>query len=282
MILTEQLTPTLRLALPAVAENIAVIRHALAGVAAEAGASKELIDDIKTAASEAATNGVQHAYPIESETGNLEVSAELRDRFFEVSIRDFGIGIQPRPLESDQPSLRVGLALIGALSDSFEVRGRQGEGTEIRLGFDLDRERVAAGVPEPAAAAHGDSTTLFTKAEPGGAAIGRVMEMLAARANMNLDRFSDIQLVSDLLAHWNNSATVDSQPLEIAIADGNEVLDIRIGPLEPGLGRRMLESGDLPGLGNALERVVDRVEITDVETVEGPAEILTLEIGASE
>jgi anti-sigma regulatory factor (Ser/Thr protein kinase) len=281
LILTDPVTPTLRLTLPAEPENIAVIRHALAGVAAEAGASKELIDDIKTAASEAATNSVLHAYPSEGETGILEVAAELHDRFFEVSIRDFGIGIQPRPIESGQPSLRVGLALIGALSDSFEVRGRQGEGTEIRLGFDLDRERVAAEEPEELPATK-DSTILFTKAEPGGAAIGRVMEMLAARANMNLDRFSDIQLVADLLAHWNNSATVDSQPLEIAIKDGVECLDIRIGPLEPGLGRRMLESGDLPGLGNALERVVDRVEITDVETVEGPAEILTLEIGASE
>ncbi len=282
MILTEPVTPTLRLTLPAVAENVAVVRQALAGVASEAGASKELIDDIKTAASEAATNGVLHAYPVEGETGALEVAAELRDRFFEVSIRDFGIGIQPRPLESDQPSLRVGLALIGALSDSFEVRGRQGEGTEIRLGFDLDRERVAAEEPEELPAIQGESTTLFTKAEPGGAAIGRVMEMLAARANMNLDRFADIQLVADLLAHWNNTATVDSQPLEIAINDGDECLDIRIGPLEPGVGRRMLESGELPGLGNALERVVDRVEITDVETVKGPAEILTLEIGASE
>jgi len=270
------------LRLPAAAENLGVIRRALAGVAKQSGAGEELVDDIRTAANEAATNAIAHAYPVEGGEGLLEVAAELEDRWLEVAVRDFGIGMQPRPLEPGQPSLRIGLALIGALSDSFEVTGHQGEGTEVRIGFDLDRSRALEHEPaeeEPERAYDLGETTISTRAGPGGGAIGGVMEMLAARSNLDLNQLSDIQLLADQLAAWNSASTVNSRSLEIAIIERDAFLDIRIGPLEPGMARRLLESSEIPGLGNTLERVSDKVEVKDIETSAGPAEYLNLEIG---
>jgi hypothetical protein len=64
----------------------------------------------------------------------------------------------------------------------------------------------------------------------------------------------------------------------VAITDGEGRVEIRIGPLEPGVGTRMLESNALPGLGNTLERITDRAEITRTDTDAGTGEYLVLEL----
>ncbi|MFN2611983.1 MAG: ATP-binding protein [Solirubrobacterales bacterium] len=276
-------TPTLRLTLPARAENIAVVRQALAGLAAELGAGPELIDDIKTAVSEAATNVVTHAYP-DDEQGPIEISADISGRNLEVLIRDAGVGMQPHPLDPDRPTLRVGLALIGALADSFEVSGEEGVGTEVRLSFDLYRDADGA-TNSAVVALHTDTDSPTTQivvraSEPGGAAIPKVLEMLVARAGLTLDQLSDAQLLGDFLSDWSASATIDSQPLELSIEDGDGCVELCIGPLDPGLGRQMLERSEVSGLGRTLDRLADRVEVDEVKTDGGPAEYLVLEIRA--
>lgn len=269
-------TPALRLALPANAENIAVIRQALGGMAAELGADPELIDDIKTAVSEAATNAVVHAYP-EGEGGPIEVLATARGSQFEVVVRDRGVGMQPRPLEPQEPSLRVGLALIGALADQVEIRGEQGAGTELKIGFDLERQDdplYEAGEPETVGV--GQTRIAIEGSETAGAAIPKVLELLAARSDLDLDRLGDAQLVGDFLS--SAASTIDSKPLEVSISELDNAIEIRVGPLEPGLGEKMLRSGDLPGYGNTLESVADRTEVTTQDTDKGPADFLILEI----
>ncbi len=272
--------PRFRLTLAAHPENIALIRHALAGLAAELGASNELIDDIKTAASEAATNAILHAYSDPNE-GPIEVSTNvIGGRLLEIVIRDRGIGMQPRPVTPDEPSLRVGLALIGALSDGFEIRGEEGEGTEVRIRFDLDRETRTTtnenGVRELA----GDEETHISVQgpDPGGAAIPKVLELVAARSNLSLDRLSDTQLLGDFLAHWTSRATVDAQPLEVTIKEAHGSVDVRIGPLEPGLAKKMLERSTLPGLGTTLEALAGNVSIEEAERAGERCEFLTLEV----
>lgn len=279
----KQMTPPmLRLSLPARPENIAVVRHALAGLAAELGGMPELVDDIKTAVSEAATNAIVHAYP-EGEEGALEVSARVNDgRRLEIVLRDRGIGMQPRPVSMEEPSLRVGLALIGAVADGFEVRGEQGEGTEVRITFDLDRDGDGDGVYGPTRdlpLPEREATHLAVNAtEPGSAAIPKVLELLAARANLSLDRLSDTQLLGDYLSYWSSRATADSMPLEVSIVDSDGAIDVRIGPLEQGRGREMLERGTLPGLGNTLERIAENIDIEEENSEKGPVEYLTLQV----
>ena len=48
--------------LPARAENVAVVRHALAGLAEEIGMDEAGIADLKTVVTEACMNVVAHAY----------------------------------------------------------------------------------------------------------------------------------------------------------------------------------------------------------------------------
>ena len=53
----------LQIRLPAKAENVAVVRHALAGLAEEIGMDEAGVADLKTVVTEACMNVVVHAYP---------------------------------------------------------------------------------------------------------------------------------------------------------------------------------------------------------------------------
>ena len=62
----------------------------------------------------------------------LEVDAWPEDGCLVVSVRDYGAGIRPLA-DVEHRSLRLGLPLIAALTDSFEVSGAPGQGTEVRM-----------------------------------------------------------------------------------------------------------------------------------------------------
>src|SRR5664279_4627703 len=125
----------LQMALPARAENVAVVRHALAGLGERLGMDDASVADLKTVVTEAAMNVVVHAYP-DGEVGLLSVDAVAEDAGLTVEVRDHGMGIRPRP-DIDRPSLRIGLTLIAALSSSFEISGGVGRGTVIRMHLPL-------------------------------------------------------------------------------------------------------------------------------------------------
>ena len=63
--------PAVRLELDSRPETLTLVRGVLAGVAELIGLDPELLDDLKTAVSEACNNVVMHAY--EGETGPLTV-----------------------------------------------------------------------------------------------------------------------------------------------------------------------------------------------------------------
>jgi anti-sigma regulatory factor (Ser/Thr protein kinase) len=63
----------LQITLPARTENVAVVRHALAGLAESLGMEDERIGDLKTIVTEACMNVVVHAY--RGEPGPLSVEA---------------------------------------------------------------------------------------------------------------------------------------------------------------------------------------------------------------
>ncbi len=145
--------PGLRMALPAKAENVAVVRHALAGLGERLGMDETSVADLKTVVTEAAMNVVVHAYPGE-EPGLLAVTAIPEDDGLMVEVRDHGQGIRPRP-DLDRPSLRIGLTLIAALSSSFEISGGAGRGTAIRMHLPLRAREDGAEAPAAAAGAPG-------------------------------------------------------------------------------------------------------------------------------
>ena len=80
---------------------------------------------------------VVHAY--EEDAGTLEVEMLADEAGLTIVVRDHGAGIQPRPARAEPPALGLGLPLIAALSDAFELRGSAGQGTEVRMTFSYAR-----------------------------------------------------------------------------------------------------------------------------------------------
>ena len=124
----------LQIKLPAKAENVAVVRHALAGLAEEIGMDEAGVADLKTVVTEASMNVVVHAYP--DGTGPLVVEAEPDTDGLTVKVSDSGAGISPQA-KSDRDSLKLGLSLIAALSSSFSISGGLDRGTEVMMRLPL-------------------------------------------------------------------------------------------------------------------------------------------------
>ena len=130
--------PVVRLELPARPEGVGVVRQALVGVADGLAIEASVLADAKMAVTEACTNAVVHAY--DDGSGKLEVDMLADEEALTVVVRDRGAGIQPRPNRAGSTALGLGLPLIAALSDAFEVRGGPGAGTEVRMTFRYERE----------------------------------------------------------------------------------------------------------------------------------------------
>jgi serine/threonine-protein kinase RsbW len=129
--------PDVRLTLPARPEG--VVRQALAGMADALAFDAAVVADMKMAISEACTNVVVHAY--EEEDGLLEVEMSADDTGLTIRVRDHGSGIRPRgERRGEAPALGLGLPLIAALSDAYELTGTAGRGTEVKMKFEYARE----------------------------------------------------------------------------------------------------------------------------------------------
>jgi len=133
--------PDLELSLPARAENVAVVRHVLGGLADACNVPDQTLADIKLAVTEACTNVVVHAYP--DGEGIMGVTASVGADVVELVVFDDGRGIIPR---TDSPGLGLGLPLIATLAQSLELGAANGHGAEVRMAF-----RLGADVEETAA-----------------------------------------------------------------------------------------------------------------------------------
>jgi serine/threonine-protein kinase RsbW len=134
--------PEVVLNMPAKAEGVGVVRQALAGLADALAFDAAVLSDMKMAVTEACTNVVVHAY--DEEPGELEVSMVAGVDDLTIIVRDHGTGIAPKPARTEPPALGLGLPLIAALSDAFELRGSAGHGTDVRMTFAYMRDRDPA------------------------------------------------------------------------------------------------------------------------------------------
>ena len=129
--------PEVRMRMPARPEGVGVVRQALAGMADALAFDPAVLGDMKMAVTEACTNVVVHAYAQNGseEDGSLEIDLLAEEDGMTVVVRDQGSGIRPKGVRANTPALGLGLPLIAALSDAFEVRGSTGGGTEVRMSF---------------------------------------------------------------------------------------------------------------------------------------------------
>lgn len=265
------------MSLPARAENVAVVRHALAGLAERLGMDEASLADLKTVVTEACMNVVVHAYP-EDEIGLLEIEANPDLDGLTVAVRDFGRGISPRP-GVDRPSLRIGLALIAALSSSFEIRGGNERGTEIRMHLPLRSRPIPAEGDEarPEMPAVPDATEIQVgAAELLGPVLSRALTALAARQEITIDRISDAMLLADAISAAAPRGFADGQ-VKLSIADRPEGVELKIGPMGPGAADGLRSSLALPDVGGSLETLADEVRTE----ADGDGEYLVVGIAAT-
>ena len=128
-----------QLTLPARAENVAVVRHALGGLGEALELDPQILSDVKLAVTEACTNVVVHAYP--DGEGAMEIAAAIRDGRLSIAVRDDGRGMLPR---ADSPGLGLGLPLIATLAETLELGRDDDERTEVRMTFRLEPAGEAA------------------------------------------------------------------------------------------------------------------------------------------
>jgi serine/threonine-protein kinase RsbW len=94
-----------------------------------------------------------------------------------------------------------------------------------------------------------------------GPVLRRVVGMLAARADLPLDRLDDAVLVADLIAA-RAPAHVAEGRVDVALEPGPRSLSLRIGPLRPGGGEALIVDAAVPGVGNVIEQLADELTVS--------------------
>jgi len=129
----------MRLDVPALAQNVALVRVVVGSLAAQAEFTLEDIEDIRIAVSEAFSNAVLHAYPNASpgRPGTVTVEGRLTPAALEVTVTDHGVGI-PDVRRARQPEfttredrMGLGFSFMEAFMDELEVRTAAGSGTTV-------------------------------------------------------------------------------------------------------------------------------------------------------
>jgi serine/threonine-protein kinase RsbW len=123
-----------RLTIPARAEYVLLGRLALSGITRTRSLTDEALNDLKLAVTEACTNCVRHAYG--DNGGTVDILYQLHDDRLVVEVSDDGAGFDPDEVAESGELTEggLGIAIIRALVDEFEVGGR-GNGRGSRLRF---------------------------------------------------------------------------------------------------------------------------------------------------
>lgn len=261
----------LRLALATRAENLALVRQALAGLADAHGIDEGPLGDLKQIATEGCMNAIVHAYPGE-EPGRMEVNARVEAGAVELQIRDWGTGFRPRPADGDDTSLRLGLPLIATLADSFQIASPADGGTmlTVTVHTSANGDRTAS-LAMPAVPPQAEmNVTAGATARP---VIARVIAVAATRAGFSLDRMSDGVLLGDAISsHQPDDFAEERVGVEFEECGPN--LCVRVGPFVAGGAERMIERMELPALGISLRKLASRIEVQHDER----GEFLEIEI----
>ncbi len=244
-------------------ESATLVRALLAGLGTALEWESDLVDDLKTAVSEACNNVVLHAY--RERQGKLVVRVDTEEDWIEAVVCDEGSGLHGVTISDDH--LRVGLPVISSLAERADFLTPPEGGTEVRMFFrssdrHIPTDPTVRGGAKPSRGPDQRTIELMVKSwtaealeklvgnpelrngelagaiEPIGVfgpALGRLVRAYAALNHFRLDRFPDLRVLTDTLgAHARTSA---SGPLvAFALGGGERRLKLVAGPFEPGSG----------------------------------------------
>lgn len=140
--MTGLIDPDVDIRIPSRPEYVALVRHVVGATARLGGLSPDLVDNVKLAVSEAATNAVTVSQRASSDE-DVRVTAELEGDRLLVQVTDRGSHDEAlRTLQTgdtDPSSLDfsfergLSLPLIQGLVDEFEIESRDGGGSVVRM-----------------------------------------------------------------------------------------------------------------------------------------------------
>ena len=258
--------PIVGLRLQSRPQTLTLVRGMLSGVAELLEMDAELLDDVKTAVSEACNNVVLHAYGEGS--GPMEVRVFAGADELCVTVDDRGSGFDGVPDASDGGH-GIGVSVIRALARDAAFTSRPGGGAEVTMRFDAHREgRSLFAAPRPAGpdiafAPDGDDDLGLTLSPISllTGVLGRLARTLAATAHFSLDRFSDVYLVTDTLAaHATSAATSDR--VVARLRAGERRLELVLGPFTPGSSASLADR-DADRMSSPLAALADEVTVVD-------------------
>ncbi len=256
--------PIISLRLESSPETLTLVRGMLGGVAELLQLDPELLDDLKTAVSEACNNVVMHAY--EGASGPLWVCLYAAPDSLEVIVRDRGRGI-PALAPSDDRLQGVGIPIMRALAEQTAFRPADSGGAEVWLKFPGARDgrplytMPGAATPQDGWTERlsGDAVVSLSPVGFVGGVLGRLARAMAARARFSRDRFSDVYLVTDAVAAHAARAASTTR-LGFGLSTDTRRLELVIGPFRPGTSSE-LSTGSADDVGSALRLLSDELEV---------------------
>ena len=108
--------------------------------------------------------------------------------------------------------------------------------------------------------ARNEATMLVRNGPLLGPVLTRVIGMLAARAQCPIDKLDDALLVADTVAAHSPDHAVNGTVL-VGLTAEEAGIELTVTQLEPKGAQAILKDAELPGVGNVLERVADKVEV---------------------
>ena len=233
--------PELRLQVPAKEESLPVVRQALRSLGDTVDAEREALEDAELALTEACANVVEHAYA--EGGGEVQVSLVSHEAEMVARVRDSGSGM-PAP-EFQAPTGRgYGMVMIEGIARSVEVRVE--DGTEVAMTFDLGTQRAPA---------NGVSAE-----QPCERIMRRLVAVVAAQADMPVDRMMEALLVAELVARHAMSRLVGDR-VRIRITRDGDGFVLRLGPLEEQGAAATVRDSEVPAVGSVVERLADGVRV---------------------
>ena len=145
------MTNEMRVRFTAIKENESFARTCVASFIANYNPTIEELGDIKTAVSEAVTNCIVHAYPLE--TGEVEIFTSIDNNNIYITVTDFGIGIDnieqaKQPFFTSKPDMErsgMGFTVMEGFMDSLAVKSEKGKGVKVIMTKKLGDYSIAVG-----------------------------------------------------------------------------------------------------------------------------------------
>lgn len=186
-------------------ESLTLVRSLLSAVGDALAFDPELLDDVRTAVSEACNNVVLHAY--EAGPGPLMISVLAGPAGLHVLVRDSGNGMHK--VSSSAERMGVGLAVIGALADRTEFRSNSDGGTDVRMWFinpDADPDAFAFAEirdwPPPSASLSGEIVVSLSPVSLLSPVLARLTRAAAAQSRFTADGIAEITAVTNAVATY--------------------------------------------------------------------------------